>query len=40
VLMTSDDPCPQARVPLLPLSDLSVVAAAVLSSARPIADLS
>jgi molybdopterin-guanine dinucleotide biosynthesis protein B len=39
VLMTSDDPCPQARVPILPLSDLSALAAAVLSAARPIGEL-
>jgi len=39
VLMTSDDPCPQARVPILPLSDLPALAAAVLSAARPIGEL-
>ncbi|MGC1862131.1 MAG: molybdopterin-guanine dinucleotide biosynthesis protein B [Methylocystis sp.] len=39
VLMTSDDPCPQARVPILPLSDLPALAAAVLSAARPIGAL-
>jgi molybdopterin-guanine dinucleotide biosynthesis protein B len=39
VLMTSDDPCPQARVPILPLSDLPALAAAVLSAARPIREL-
>jgi molybdopterin-guanine dinucleotide biosynthesis protein B len=39
VLMTSDDPCPQARVPILPLSDLPALARAVLSAARPIGAL-
>ena len=39
VLMTSDDPCPEARVPILPLSDLPALAAAVLSAARPIGEL-
>ena len=39
VLMTSDDPCPQARIPILPLSDLPALAAAVLSAARPIGEL-
>ena len=39
VLMTSDDPCPEARVPILPLSDLPALAAAVLSAARPIREL-
>jgi len=39
VLMTSDDPCPQARVPFLPLSDLPALARAVLSAARPIGAL-
>jgi len=39
VLMTSDDPCPEARVPILPLSDLPALAAAVLSAARPIGAL-
>jgi molybdopterin-guanine dinucleotide biosynthesis adapter protein len=39
VLMTSDDPCPQARVPILPLSDLPALASAVLSAARPIGEL-
>ena len=38
VLMTSDDPCPEARVPILPLSDLPALARAVLSAARPIGD--
>ena len=40
VLMASDDPCPQARVPILPLSDLPALATAVLSAARPIGELS
>jgi molybdopterin-guanine dinucleotide biosynthesis protein B len=41
VLMASDDPCPQARVPILPLSDLPALATAVLSAAaRPIEELS
>jgi len=39
VLMTSDDPCPEARVPILPLSDLPALARAVLSAARPIGAL-
>ena len=39
VLMTSDDPCPSARVPILPLSDLPAVAGAVLSAARPVREL-
>jgi molybdopterin-guanine dinucleotide biosynthesis protein B len=39
VLLTSDDPCPEARVPILPLSDLPALAAAVLSAARPIREL-
>ena len=39
VLMTSDDPCPQARIPILPLSDLPALARAVLSAARPIGAL-
>ena len=39
VLMTSDDPCPQACVPILPLSDLPALARAVLSAARPIGAL-
>jgi molybdopterin-guanine dinucleotide biosynthesis protein B len=40
VLMASDDPCPQARVPVLPLSDLPALATAILSAARPIEELS
>ncbi len=39
VLLTSDDPCPQACVPILPLSDLPALARAVLSAARPIGAL-
>ena len=39
VLLTSDDPCPEARVPILPLSDLPALARAVLSAARPIGAL-
>jgi molybdopterin-guanine dinucleotide biosynthesis adapter protein len=38
VLMASDDPCPQARVPVLPLSDLPALATAVLSAARRIGE--
>ncbi len=40
VLMASDDPCPLARIPVLPLSDLPALATAVLAAARPIGDLS
>ena len=39
VLLTSDDPCPQACVPIQPLSDLPALARAVLSAARPIGAL-
>jgi molybdopterin-guanine dinucleotide biosynthesis protein B len=39
VLLTSDDPCPQACVPILPLSDLPALARSVLSAARPIGAL-
>jgi len=39
VLMASDDPCPLARIPVLPLSDLPALAAAVLAAARPIDEL-
>jgi len=39
VLLTSDDPCPQACVPILPLSDLPALAREVLSAARPIGAL-
>ena len=39
VLLTSDDPCTQACVPILPLSDLPALARAVLSAARPIGAL-
>jgi molybdopterin-guanine dinucleotide biosynthesis protein B len=39
VLMASDDPCPLARIPVLPLGDLPALAAAVLAAARPIDEL-
>jgi molybdopterin-guanine dinucleotide biosynthesis protein B len=35
-LMATDDPCPDARVPIVPLGDLPALAAAILSAARPI----
>jgi molybdopterin-guanine dinucleotide biosynthesis protein B len=37
-LIATDDPCPLARIPVVPLSDLPALAAAVLAAARPISD--
>ena len=37
-LIATDDPCPLACIPVVPLSDLPALAAAVLAAARPISD--
>ena len=39
VLVASDDPCPAARVPVLPLGDLPRIADALLDAARPMRDM-